>query len=858
MSSRSIIPFIAMTGNINREHLKNTMAGYRSVGINDVMIYPRTGLDLDYMSEDWKDAVGFCINYAKQNDMRVWLYDELNWPSGICNHQVLYADDKNYAKRFIVKDGEVVVIQVGFKWDKSVWPFSGVGNDLEDLFKDKSRYFMRIFDPRTGELIGTKEGLEITDEERSTPVDLLSFEAMNCFINTTHDKYYEWFGEDFGTTIPGIFTDEPSFKHIRGRSEYPAFLYYSGILEDYKAAFGSDLIEDMVAHTKKLPDNNFLQNHLEIVSKRFKKSFLDNIHDWCRSHGIAYTGHMVNDDSVTDSIQANGNILHTLRGFDIPGVDEIYTRLTYTDSFLGLPASAGATIDFLYSQLQNLKYNGVKDTMVELFALGPYNMPFAQRARAVWFAAAYGINHYFAAMAHLNGSGNFKRSEYFMNLSYATHDFGGIAAVAKEALKAMKYADKEMKTRVCLRYPYTPSMNNIGKAEVTDYDFLMKDCIEILGKNQVQWRLLDEGEKSDTDITVSFDAYGILDEKTGVYYKEAADWWNAVSGGITRDVTVTEMSGELARDVFVRTYTDGSFIVINRYDGFGSERNLILEKDGERKIFRLYDYGVYCGEEQENICTCREILPENLRVDFNGFSRYTRLDLMQSQSFNFETEEDIYATLNICVYPEKREVYLDGKKIDYNLPETAFTDCFNTLYMKSEPILFEKGSHILTIPEQDRGFLPMLILEGDVTVTPAVNKQGKKVKMLCRAARSDKPYSDQPFYGNAGLHFDLKVPEGGANVTVGDFHGYVEFYVDGVQVSTASFAPYIFDIPEACGGKSVHCKIRYFSSYGMLFGDTEAIEKNGADFRADWVKLLSPTSAKIETVGFNNLHIYKK
>ena len=142
---------------------------------------------------------------------------------------------------------------------------------------------------------------------------------------------------------------------------------------------------------------------------------------------------MVCDDSVTDSIYANGNVLHTLSGFDIPGVDEIYTSLTYKESFLGLPASAGSTIDFLYSQLEYLKRNGKNDTMVELFALGPYNMPFAQRARAAWFAAAHGINHYFVAMAHLNASGNFLRNQYFMNLSYATNDFDGIAAVAEEA-----------------------------------------------------------------------------------------------------------------------------------------------------------------------------------------------------------------------------------------------------------------------------------------------------------------------------------------------------------------------------------------------------------------------------------------
>ena len=71
-----------------------------------------------------------------------------------------------------------------------------------------------------------------------------------------------------------------------------------------------------------------------------------------------------------------------------------------------------------------------------------------------------------------------------------------------------------------------------------------------------------------------------------------------------------------------------------------------------------------------------------------------------------------------------------------------------------------------------------------------------------------------------------------------------------------SIPPYTFPINN--GGKTVHCEIKYFSSYEMLFGSIDEIEKTGYDFRDDWVKLLSPTEAKVETVGFNNLHIYKK
>ena len=42
-----------------------------------------------------------------------------------------------------------------------------------------------------------------------TYVDTMNRQATERFIELTHEKYYEAVGEDFGTWIPAIFTDEP-------------------------------------------------------------------------------------------------------------------------------------------------------------------------------------------------------------------------------------------------------------------------------------------------------------------------------------------------------------------------------------------------------------------------------------------------------------------------------------------------------------------------------------------------------------------------------------------------------------------------------------------------------------------------
>jgi hypothetical protein len=49
-----------------------------------------------------------------------------------------------------------------------------------------------------------------------TYVDTLSAKAMKEFLSTTYEKYKEYVGDGFGTTIPYIFTDELQFAMRRG------------------------------------------------------------------------------------------------------------------------------------------------------------------------------------------------------------------------------------------------------------------------------------------------------------------------------------------------------------------------------------------------------------------------------------------------------------------------------------------------------------------------------------------------------------------------------------------------------------------------------------------------------------------
>ena len=83
-----LILFTAMTGNPDKAEVEDIFSRSQKAGFSQLMLYPRSGLECEYMGEDWLALVGHCLDAGKRRGMKVWLYDEYNWPSGSCKGRV--------------------------------------------------------------------------------------------------------------------------------------------------------------------------------------------------------------------------------------------------------------------------------------------------------------------------------------------------------------------------------------------------------------------------------------------------------------------------------------------------------------------------------------------------------------------------------------------------------------------------------------------------------------------------------------------------------------------------------------------------------------------------------------------------
>ncbi len=83
-----MIPFLAVTGTPTEAESRAKVAAIQAAGAESFLLYARSGLQLEYMGEEWLRLSEWFCDEASRRGLKVWLYDEYNWPSGTCKGRV--------------------------------------------------------------------------------------------------------------------------------------------------------------------------------------------------------------------------------------------------------------------------------------------------------------------------------------------------------------------------------------------------------------------------------------------------------------------------------------------------------------------------------------------------------------------------------------------------------------------------------------------------------------------------------------------------------------------------------------------------------------------------------------------------
>ncbi len=733
-----LITMSAITGKPTKTKIRNYMNALKKNGIDQVMLYPRSGCELEYLTDEWFEKIGEFIDAAKNLDMNIWLYDEFNWPSGDAGGRVTQNED--FRLKAITVKGE------------NAGRISCCSTHNSSLFGEK-------FFP-----------------------DLLSEKAVDYFIETTHEKYYRYFGDYFGNVIKGFFTDEPSIGYCCTEKSIP---YYYGIEDDYREYCGRNFTEDIQNSYE-----FFCQNAIDVISDRFNKCFIAKIRDWCAKRGVLMTGHLMADDAPFGAVKYNGNFLKNLSSFSLPGIDEIWTDLNMAAFTKGSQLSLFGGAEYA---------SGKYGAMAELFALGPCDMSYAAKRCMIILAACFKVNYYFLAVSHMDMRGNMKIIDYFNDFGTDQPDFGGTFILSEDAKIAAQYAQKDFTPDVYIQYPWEICANHITD---TLNEEAFTDIINALSARQLQWKFITENDDGGNIPMIKFS--GSMEY---ILNGTVTSDTEKIIGILEKELTVTDSEGDIPYGLFVRKFTDGTAIILNLYGKSG------IYKIGGKNIY-LDRHGVFAGSlPAESI-----LYNKKAKIPAVFCLNYCSDNMIRAMFINSQTVSEIHTEAETEVSFAVRKgvsAYISGKKIECTGTGKELPDGLKEIYDVSAPVTLKKGVNILKSAD-DYKYLPSVIVLGNF---------GAQIKSdeICGIFLSERKqtYICGEYFGDFGkieYRANVTVPEDAKAVEIKGTDLYTCLCADKKMIGRKICPPYIFDIDESLRGKNVDLTIVQYSSIAPIFG----------------------------------------
>ena len=313
-------------------------------------------MEPEYLSDEYFESFRTIVDECERTGSKCYLYDEGGWPSGSACGLVYESDPERFAQRFLQPDGEG-------------------GYEI----------CVRGIDPNV---------------PKAVLPSLLMREVTDKFLELTHEKYYHYFGDQFGKVFHFAFMDEPClspcargylpwtwdlFDEFRKRKGY-----------DVEPLIGSILLESLSPEAEQARID-----YVDVVSQLFTERFMRPIRDWCREHGILSGGHFNGENDLSLSMYHvhGGNILRVLRELDLPGIDLIWRQLWYGQRLHPFPKLASSTAN------QSEK----KRAVGELFAVYGSGLTFDQMKFIVDYMICCGINTFIFSCYPMGTDGKLAR-----------------------------------------------------------------------------------------------------------------------------------------------------------------------------------------------------------------------------------------------------------------------------------------------------------------------------------------------------------------------------------------------------------------------------------------------------------------
>lgn len=676
------IPFWSWNDKLEEAELRRQINNMKKLNMNGFFMHARAGLETEYLSDEWFDAVNVCIDEAKKLGMEAWCYDENGWPSGFAGGRLL-KDEKNFA-RYLKYEVREDFAEDAFK-----------------VYKVTGSVYKLLTEPEDG----LREYHCIYIMPECSYVDILDKRIIKKFIEETYELYKKRIApEDWGTVMPGFFTDEP--QYYRYGTPWSNILGY-----EFSKRYGYDISDRVIELF--LPIGGFRKLRYDyhgLIGDLYVNSFIKQVYDWCEENGCKITGHGIEENTLAGQLMCCGEIMEFYRYQHIPGVDWLCRPLRN---------------DCLAKQLGSVCAQLGKDKAItESFALSGWDVLPRELKNIADFQYANGVNVTCQHLYAYSFRGQRKRdypANFSEHLPWQKHlaDFnsyynnlGYMLSLGKEAVST-GVIHPVRNASMYFIHDNEPG-RHFSQAK-TDPDLRFKELSDWLGENQIAYHYLSE--------TMTNQMAYVKDGK--LYLGQCC--YDKI---LVPDVeTVTASTAELLRQ-FVqsggRLYLQGNAPVM--VDAVYADLSFLKAGLPMEELKRAMDVTVEChrahalrvqtrmigGSRLVFIANVKNTPCKDIRVTLKGASSITALDILSLKAsalkvedsavvFDLGDSESLVLLENMpCeneYLPPRRDVFLPPKTVRFNKkPENALT--LDQVSYSLDGVHFSEKLHLMQLKDQ--------------------------------------------------------------------------------------------------------------------------------------------------------------
>ncbi|NRF95944.1 hypothetical protein HQN89_34620 [Paenibacillus frigoriresistens] len=176
-------------------------------------------------------------------------------------------------------------------------------------------------------------------------------------------------GEEFGRTVPGIFTDEPSIRGFQEQLNEPElpWITWSDLLpQTFSDRNGYEIWDTLPYFFFLGPFSSKIRHdYWKTVTEMFCDAYTKQIGNWCAINGLSFAWHFCDEGDIVGAVRHCGAVMPHYRYMDVPGID---TLCEQTDESLTIKQVSSVANQYGKKKVITETY-GVKETVLPEAAL---------------------------------------------------------------------------------------------------------------------------------------------------------------------------------------------------------------------------------------------------------------------------------------------------------------------------------------------------------------------------------------------------------------------------------------------------------------------------------------------------------